>query len=56
MTRGKKPTITNNNGNPILEDEVVNALANMKNGKAAGSDGIVMEMLRALEKLIWVAY
>lgn len=47
----KKPTITKKSGNQILEDEVQKALASMQNGKAAGPDGIVTEMLTAIEEL-----
>ena len=36
---------TNNDGPPILEEEVINALKKMKNGKAAGPDSITKEMM-----------
>ena len=43
------PAPKNNEGPPILKSEVRNALNNSQSGKAAGEDGITLEMIRALE-------
>ena len=47
-------------GPTILREEIQKAIRKMKGGKAAGEDGIVVEMLRALgdygsEKITWMA-
>lgn len=39
-------------GNPITEEEIVKALAQMKNNKAVGIDGIVAEILKTLDSEI----
>ena len=50
-TRNEERTgTTNNEGPPILEEEVISALKKMKNGKAAGPDNITKEMIDALEE------
>ena len=47
--RGTKPQSLKRSGLPILEDEVVCALLKgMAKGKAAGPDGLTVEMLDAL--------
>ena len=46
--RPEMPSMVNSDGPPILRNEVENALRKMKNGKAAGSDEITAEMLKAL--------
>ena len=43
------PTPTNDDGPPIIESEVRNALRKMRTGKAPGEDGITVEMLKQLE-------
>ena len=49
--RGEKPKITKNIEGPrILKSEVRTAIAKMKRGKAAGPDGIVAEMICALDE------
>ena len=48
--RGQKPVIRKNVEGPrILKAEVTAAIAYMKRNKAAGPDGIVVEMIEALE-------
>jgi len=46
--RGAKPQSHKQSGLPILEVETVCALKSMAKGKAAGSDGLIVEMLDAL--------
>ena len=49
--RGGKPKITKNLEGPrILKSEVRTAIAEMKRNKAAGPDGIVAEMIYALDE------
>ena len=48
--RKEKPIIQKNIEGPrILESEVRNAISKMKKKKAAGPDGIVIEMIAALD-------
>ena len=44
------PNPSNNEGPPILKSEVRRAIKNSQSGKAAGEDGITLEMIRALEE------
>ena len=48
--RGAKPQSHKRSGLPILEDEVVCGLKGMAKGKAAGPDGLTVEMLDALRE------
>ena len=49
--RGPPPIISNEDeGHPILEDEVQKAIGKMKKGKAAGPDDIPSELLTAMEE------
>ena len=48
--RPEMPKVVNLDGPPILLTEVESALKRMKNGKAAGEDGITAEMLKALHE------
>jgi len=50
MRNEERTDTTNNEGPPILEEEVISALKKMKNGKAAGPDNITKEMIDALEE------
>ena len=45
--RGQKPIKTNNEGPPILKEEIKAALNKMKKNKATGPDNIETEMLEA---------
>ena len=47
--RDDRPTIQKPGGNAIMEEEIKKALNHMAKGKAAGPDGVVVEMLTALE-------
>ena len=48
-TRPPLPAPSNDDGPPILKDEVSKALKNAQLGKAPGDDGITTEMLKLLE-------
>jgi hypothetical protein len=48
--RGTKPEPQNNEGPPILRSEVERAIKTTGKGKAAGPDGITVEMIEALEE------
>ena len=49
-TRPPLPAPSNDDGPPILKDEVQKALKNAQLGKAPGDDGITTEMLKLLEE------
>lgn len=48
--RGEKPTIPGTSGPPIIRSELIDALAKMKDNKAAGLDNITAECLKALNE------
>jgi len=49
-SRGQRPVSQKRGGNDIMEEEIKKALDSMAKAKAAGPDGIVVEMLSALEE------
>ena len=49
-TRPSLPAPSNDDGPPIMKDEVQKALKNAQLGKAPGDDGITTEMLKLLEE------
>ncbi|RUS80216.1 hypothetical protein EGW08_012012 [Elysia chlorotica] len=48
--RPEKPTMPNEEGPPIMREEVEYALRGIKDGKASGLDNITIEMLKALKE------
>ena len=52
--RGGKPEIRKNiDGPKILQSEIRAAVSRMKGNKARGPDGIVIEMIKALDDFAW---